>query len=146
MSDAVYRQLLEVMKKRGGPYAGADIPEFYEMAEALFTPEEARVNNAMPKGLFTAADLAGLMFNSGFEPRFDPDVCTACEACLDRCPSQSLSMGEGNVPVVDLDRCFGCAACATGSPVEAISMVKKPGFAEPPKDTQALKAAIKAAG
>jgi Pyruvate/2-oxoacid:ferredoxin oxidoreductase delta subunit len=358
MSNEVYRQLLEVMKKRGGPYAGADIPEFYEMAEALFTPGEARVNNAMPKGLFTAGDLAkqmdadeaitrdileamankglcyaykiqeiqyyqsakfmpgilelqfipgttterdkkiarlihayekkwdelvgipeqtfprsrvitvdstiesgskvhtydqvdayidkfdpisvgtcycrhaaalrgedihglptdvcmqfgagaqyamerlgakkvskeearavlrrsedagllhmsqntaddigficncdrwhcvvvsqalgqskpGLMFNSGFEPKFDPDLCTACENCLDRCPSQALSMGEEDVPLVDLDRCFGCAACATGCPVEAISMVSKPGFAEPPKDTEALKAAIKAAG
>lgn len=32
MSKEVYRRLLEVMKKRGGAYAGMDIPEFYEMA------------------------------------------------------------------------------------------------------------------
>ena len=61
MSEDVYKQLLEVMLKRGGPYAGADIPEFYEMAEVLFTPEEARVNNAMPKELFTAKNLAKQM-------------------------------------------------------------------------------------
>ncbi len=35
-----------------------DIPEFYAMAEELFTPEEAEVNNAMPRGPFTAKDLA----------------------------------------------------------------------------------------
>jgi hypothetical protein len=38
-----------------------DIPEFYAMAEELFTPEEAEVNNAMPRGPFTAKDLARKM-------------------------------------------------------------------------------------
>jgi hypothetical protein len=58
MSKEVYKQLLEVMKGRGGPYAGADVPEFYEMVEVMFTPEEAEVNNAMPQEPFTAPDLA----------------------------------------------------------------------------------------
>ena len=88
----------------------------------------------------------GLMFNSGFDPKFDPELCTACETCLDRCPSEALSMGADDIPVVDFDRCFGCAVCATGCPTEAIFMVNKPGFEEPPKDTAALRAAIKAAG
>ncbi len=59
MSQNVYRELLEVMKKRGGNYAGMDIPEFFAMAEVLFTPEQAEVNNGMPRGPFTAASLAG---------------------------------------------------------------------------------------
>jgi len=58
MSNEVYRELLEVMKKRRGGYAGMDIPEFFVMAKVLFTPEEAAVNNAMPRGPFTAASLA----------------------------------------------------------------------------------------
>jgi len=86
----------------------------------------------------------GLFFNSGFEPRFDPDLCAACETCIDRCPAEALTMGEDDVPMVDLDRCFGCAVCATGCPSEAIAMVNKPGFPEPPKDGKALKEAIKA--
>ncbi|MBT7086442.1 MAG: 4Fe-4S binding protein, partial [Desulfobacterales bacterium] len=48
----VYKQLVETMKKRGGTYPGMDIPEFYSMAKELFTPEEAAISNAMPKGLF----------------------------------------------------------------------------------------------
>jgi len=356
MSQEVYKQLVEVMKKRGGEYAGLDIPEFYEMAEELFTPQEAEVNNAMPRGPFTAKTMAekmgrdereietileamadkglcsaltmdqtpfyrsarfmpgilefqfmpgktterdrkiakliyaykkayeqktdptemafptvrvitvdavvqidnqihtydqvqtfidkydpiavstcycrhaavlrgedthgmpndvcmqfgpmaqyvierlgarkvtkeearevlnraeeaglihmsqnmtedigficncdrwhcftvknvlakskpGLFFNSGFEPRFDSDLCTACQTCIDRCPPQALSMGENDLPLVDLDRCFGCAVCATGCPTEAIAMVNKPGFLEPPKDGKALREAIKA--
>ena len=61
MKKEVYKQLLEVMKKRGGRFAGMDIPEFYEMVEELFTPEEAEVNNAMPSGLFKAKDMARQM-------------------------------------------------------------------------------------
>jgi hypothetical protein len=58
MRKEVYKQLLEVMKKRRGAYSGSDIPEFYEMVEVMFTPEEAEANNAMPQGPFTASDLA----------------------------------------------------------------------------------------
>jgi len=86
----------------------------------------------------------GLFFNSGFEPVFDPDSCSACETCLDRCPAGALTMGEENVPVVNLDRCFGCAVCATGCPTQAITMVHKPNFPPPPKDAQALREALKA--
>ena len=84
----------------------------------------------------------GLFFNSGFEPRFDSELCIACKTCIERCPSEALSMGDEDVPEVDLDRCFGCAVCATGCTEEAITMVNKPGFPEPPKDGKALKEAI----
>jgi Pyruvate/2-oxoacid:ferredoxin oxidoreductase delta subunit len=82
------------------------------------------------------------MMNSGFEPRFDPDLCTACETCIDRCPLEALIMGDADVPEVDLGRCVGCAVCATGCPDEAIKMVTKPGFEEPPKDEKALMEAL----
>ncbi|MCP4751727.1 MAG: hypothetical protein GY866_12595 [Proteobacteria bacterium] len=86
----------------------------------------------------------GLLFNSGFDPRFDPDECTACETCLDRCPAEALALGEDDVPKVDFDRCFGCAVCATGCPSEAIAMVNKSGYAEPFQNAQTMKKALKA--
>ncbi len=85
-----------------------------------------------------------LFFNSGFQPSFDPDLCVACETCLDRCPASALAMGDDDVPEVDLDRCFGCAVCATGCPEEAITMEEKPDYPEPPKDMQALLSAMAA--
>lgn len=85
----------------------------------------------------------GLYFNSGFEPRFDADLCTACGTCVDRCPPEALTMGNDDIPAVNLDRCFGCAVCATGCPTEAIAMANKPGFLAPPKDGKALKEALK---
>jgi Pyruvate/2-oxoacid:ferredoxin oxidoreductase delta subunit len=86
----------------------------------------------------------GLFFNSGFEPQFDPDLCSACGTCIDRCPPEALTLGDDGVPLVNLDRCFGCAACATGCPSEAIAMKNKPDFPSPPKDARALGEAIKA--
>jgi Pyruvate/2-oxoacid:ferredoxin oxidoreductase delta subunit len=86
----------------------------------------------------------GLFFNSGFQPIFDPDLCEACETCIERCPPEALTMGENDFPQVDLDRCFGCAICATGCPSEAIEMDTKTDFPVPPKDTKELVAALEA--
>jgi len=85
-----------------------------------------------------------LFFNSGFQPRFDPDLCTACETCIERCPPEALAMGDNDVPQLNLDRCFGCAVCATGCPTEAIAMEAKSDFPEPPKDPKELITALKA--
>ena len=85
----------------------------------------------------------GLVFNSGFEPSFDPERCVACETCIERCPPEALSMGEANVPVVNTDRCFGCGVCATGCPEDAIAMENKPGFPIPPKTVKDLVNALK---
>ncbi len=85
-----------------------------------------------------------LFFNSGFQPRFDPDLCTACETCIERCPSEALAMGDNDVPQVNPHRCFGCAVCASGCPAEAIVMETKPDFPVPPKDPKELITALKA--
>ncbi|MDF1592010.1 MAG: 4Fe-4S binding protein [Desulfobacterales bacterium] len=59
MTATVYKQMLEVMTKRGGPYAGMDVPEFYALVEALFTPRQAEINNVLTRKPATAADIAG---------------------------------------------------------------------------------------
>ena len=58
MTQKVYRDVLEVMKKRGGPYAGSDIPEFYAMVEEFFTPEEAEINNVLVRKPATYQEIA----------------------------------------------------------------------------------------
>ena len=59
MIQNVYKELLEVMRNRGGPYSGLDIPEFYALVEALFTPEEAEINNVLARKPAAAEDIAG---------------------------------------------------------------------------------------
>ena len=58
MADQIYTKLMEKFAKRGGVYPGMDIPEFYEMASELFSPEEASVAVAIPKGFSTAEQVA----------------------------------------------------------------------------------------
>jgi ferredoxin len=85
----------------------------------------------------------GLMMNSGFKPVWEVGLCTACEACVDRCPMSALVMGENDIPVLNPDLCIGCGICATGCPAGAITMVEKEGFPVPPLDRKALKEAMR---
>ena len=85
----------------------------------------------------------GLALASGFQPVWDPELCTACETCIDRCPMTALTMGEDDVPKVNLDRCIGCGVCATGCPEEAIAMEERPEISVPPVDRKALSQAVK---
>jgi len=78
---------------------------------------------------------------SGFQPRFDPDLCTTCETCVDRCPAKALTLRE-NVPEVNMDRCFGCGICSTGCPAEAVVLEERPGAPEPPMNRKALRQAM----
>lgn len=89
-------------------------------------------------------DRPGVVLNSGFQPHHDPDLCTACGVCIDRCPTEALAMGDDEVPVVDLDRCIGCGACATGCDFGAVTLVERAGVLPPPVDQKALREAVKA--
>lgn len=51
--------------------------------------------------------------------KIDPNLCTACGACIDECPVEAIS--EGDVYSIDPDTCTDCGACADVCPVEAIS-------------------------
>jgi Pyruvate/2-oxoacid:ferredoxin oxidoreductase delta subunit len=86
----------------------------------------------------------GLAVNSGFMPVWDSELCTACEACIERCPMEALDMGADDFPQANLERCIGCGVCATGCPETAIEMQAKQDFTAPPETRRDLKAAIKA--
>jgi Pyruvate/2-oxoacid:ferredoxin oxidoreductase delta subunit len=58
MTSQIHRQMLDVMRKRGGLYSGLDIPEFYALVEALFTSERAELNNVMTREPATAEEIA----------------------------------------------------------------------------------------
>ncbi len=67
MAEKGYRELLEVMKIRGGPYAGLDIPEFFAMVEGLFDPEEAEINNVLPRKPVSIDEIAAKIGRSSEE-------------------------------------------------------------------------------
>ncbi len=56
----------------------------------------------------------------------DASLCTGCEACVERCQMEALSLNDlAGVIAVDPDRCIGCGLCVTACPTEALSLEAK---------------------
>ena len=51
----------------------------------------------------------------------DADACIGCEACVQVCPNQTISMQDGKA-VVSGDRSLNCGHCAAVCPVSAVSV------------------------
>lgn len=88
------------------------------------------------------------MTNSNYYAVVDPELCAACENCLERCQMEAVTIGPDDVAVVDLDRCIGCGLCLTTCTTEALSIHKKPEnelSAEPlaPREALAQRAEIR---
>lgn len=56
----------------------------------------------------------------------DPDSCSGCETCTDRCQMDAIRIGSDDVAGVDRDRCIGCGLCVPTCPSEAVSLKAKP--------------------
>lgn len=62
---------------------------------------------------------------SHFDLVYDKDACIQCGACVERCPMESITLGEDGYPQVDA-HCFRCGQCAMVCPVKARSLAAKP--------------------
>jgi NAD-dependent dihydropyrimidine dehydrogenase PreA subunit len=52
--------------------------------------------------------------------KLDTEKCIGCGRCMEVCPHQVFSLGEGKAVVTDLDACMECGACARNCPVNAL--------------------------
>ncbi len=55
----------------------------------------------------------------------DPDTCSGCEICIDRCQMEALRIENDHVVLVK-DRCIGCGLCVSTCPTESLTLVRKP--------------------
>ena len=55
------------------------------------------------------------------KPQADPELCTACGACIEHCPVSALTMQE-TIPVVEADTCIACFCCQEICPEKAMSL------------------------
>ncbi len=56
---------------------------------------------------------------SRYAATVDAEACSGCEACMDRCFFDAVSMEE-DTAVVDHEKCKGCGVCLTDCPEDAI--------------------------
>ena len=54
-------------------------------------------------------------------PKADPELCTACEACIEQCPASALHMAD-DIPQVHMDMCITCFCCQEICPEKAMTL------------------------
>jgi len=70
---------------------------------------------------------------TNFYAQVDPDLCSACGTCVERCQTGAMKLDEAkSLSVVDLTRCLGCGLCVASCPTEAIELRKKEREVVPP--------------
>jgi len=75
---------------------------------------------------------------SDFYALVDADLCSGCEACIDRCAFNAMTMVDGICEVERL-ACYGCGLCISSCETEALSLIQKSPeeLAPPPADDNA---------
>ncbi|MCP4694909.1 MAG: hypothetical protein GY859_43175 [Desulfobacterales bacterium] len=52
----------------------------------------------------------------------DPEACTGCGVCVERCPTEAISLNHDEKAEREESCCFGCGVCARFCPEEAIAL------------------------
>jgi uncharacterized Fe-S center protein len=61
-------------------------------------------------GMGCASRAGKLEQHSDVKPWINPKNCTGCEACLDHCPTQAISL-EDEKAIIEDEKCIGCGEC-----------------------------------
>jgi len=61
---------------------------------------------------------------SDFYATADPELCTGCETCVERCQFSALSIKD-KISHVDQERCVGCGLCVMTCPSGAMTLMRK---------------------
>jgi len=62
---------------------------------------------------------------SSFIAKLEPELCTGCWVCLERCQMQALTEKIDRV-ALNVNRCIGCGLCVSTCPSGALSLERKP--------------------
>ncbi len=75
------------------------------------------------------------MYLSNYYAKIDPESCTDCGTCVERCQLEACVVVDG-VTMVNRDRCIGCGNCVAFCPSNAITLFKKDEEIVPVKDKE----------
>ncbi|MEN8173034.1 MAG: 4Fe-4S binding protein [Chloroflexota bacterium] len=71
--------------------------------------------------------IANVIARSAFVNVVDPDLCNACETCIEYCQFEALSLDSGDMVIqINETRCTGCGVCVPNCPDEALSLIRRP--------------------
>ncbi|MGD2122821.1 MAG: 4Fe-4S binding protein [Gemmatimonadota bacterium] len=76
-------------------------------------------------------------FEANYYADVDPELCTECRNCSDRCQMEAITYSDGP-SAVDHLRCIGCGLCVSTCPSGAIQLFEKEDAKTPPKTQTAL--------
>jgi Na+-translocating ferredoxin:NAD+ oxidoreductase subunit B len=77
----------------------------------------------------------GAIWAHNFYAAVDPDQCSGCGTCAEKCQVNAAKMDEQKgYAVISLNRCIGCGNCVAACPSEAIKLVKKEKETTPPEE------------
>ena len=68
-------------------------------------------------------DKPAQLVHANYYAQVDEESCIACEACVERCQMDAITVDD--VARVNLDRCIGCGLCVTDCPTEAMLLKQK---------------------
>jgi len=72
------------------------------------------------------------MFKTYYQSYIDPETCTSCHECFDRCPMEAIIEGK-ETSEIHKDRCIGCGLCVSICPENAISLQAIQDVEDPPE-------------
>ncbi len=68
---------------------------------------------------------ANVVARSAFVNQVDALLCNGCEACVESCQFDALSMQDARA-VIDRERCLGCGVCVLSCQPAALGLVRRP--------------------
>jgi electron transport complex protein RnfB len=76
---------------------------------------------------------------TNFSASVDPELCTGCGLCEERCQVAAMKMdADKKTAVVDLTRCLGCGLCVETCPEDAIELRNKATEIIPPGTSEEM--------
>jgi ferredoxin len=72
--------------------------------------------------------------NSNFIISVDDDLCVGCEACIERCQFEALSVPD-TLCVVEKKNCIGCGVCTLACPEGALTLIPREGERHTPPES-----------
>jgi ferredoxin len=76
-------------------------------------------------------------FATNYYAQVDPELCTGCETCINRCQLEAVKMVDG-AAVVDINRCIGCGNCVVTCEANACILHEKEQKHIPPSDKETM--------